>query len=55
MSSKPHVNSYEMIENSKKGDKMCEKRNSNIDSSEKTGNSKSVIEMYEVPCGKEGC
>ena len=47
MSSKPHVNSYEMIENSKKGDKMCEKRNSNID--------RSVIEMYEVPWGKEGC
>ena len=37
-----------MIKNSKKIDKMWETRKSNIDSSETTGNSKSVIELDEV-------
>jgi len=37
-----------MIENSKRVDIMWETRNSNIDSSEKTENSRSVIESNEV-------
>ena len=43
-----YVNSFEMIENSKRADKMWETRNSNTDSYETTENSKSVIELVEV-------
>ena len=37
-----------MIENSKRADKMWETRNSNINSSDKTENNKSIIEQDEV-------
>ena len=37
-----------MKKDSKRADKMWETWNSSIDSSEKTGNSKSVIELDEV-------
>ena len=43
-----YINSFEMIENSKRADKMWETRNSNIDSSETTENSENVIELDEV-------
>ena len=43
-----YVNSFEIIENSKRADEMWETRNSNIDTSEKTGNSKSVIKLDDV-------
>ena len=39
-----YVKSFEMIENSKRADKMWETRNSNINSSYKTENNKSIIE-----------
>ena len=43
-----YVNSFEMIENSKRADKMWETRNNNIDSSETTENGKSVVEIEEA-------
>jgi len=43
-----YINSFEMIENSKRADKMWETRNNNIDSSETTENGKSVVEIEEA-------
>jgi len=43
MSSKPHISI--VIENCKREDKMWETKNSNIDSSEKTENSKNIREV----------
>jgi len=43
-----YINSFEMIENNKRADKMWETKNSVIDSSETTENSKSVVESREA-------
>ena len=44
---------FEMIDNSKRADKMWETRNSNTESSEMTENSKSVVEIGETGTGKQ--
>ena len=44
---------FEMIDNSKRADKMWETRNSNTDISEMTENSKSVVEIGETKTGKQ--
>ena len=43
-----YINSFEMTENNKRVDKVWETKNSVIDSSETTENSKSVVESREA-------
>ena len=48
-----YLNTFEMIDSSKRADEMWETRNSSTDISEMTENSKSVVEIGETRTGKQ--